>query len=99
MKERKEITMKELETFMAAKKSVFEATSEDRYSMSLNILGTGVEFGKDCDGEYMYIVLLSKSAEIQIEVDIVEAVYMETGGSIIIEFSENLPGLEIQYKS
>lgn len=99
MNERKEITLKELETFMTAKKSVFEATSEDRYSMSLDIFCTGVEFGKDCDGEYMYIVLLSRSAEVQIEVDIVEAVYMETDESITIEFTENLPGLEIQYKS
>lgn len=97
METRREITLKELETIMSTKKGPFDATSTDHYSMSIALLCNGVEFERAGDEEYLYIVLLAGNSEVQIATDIIESIFREPDGTITIEFTENLPDLEIRY--
>jgi len=99
MEERKVITMEELETIMTAKTGVFDASSADTYSFSVDLVGTGVHFDKSAiSGEYLCMILLVGNSEIQIEPVIIENIYLDNDGTIMIEFNNNLPDLEIKYR-
>lgn len=94
----KNISIKEMETIMATKSGVFDASSVDKYSMSIDLVCTGVQFEKTNDGEDLAMVLLVGNSEVQIDPDIIEEIYLGANGEITIEFDENLPDLEIRFR-
>ncbi len=101
IKERKVITMTELEEIMTTKKGVvFDASSADVYSFSVDLVCTDVNFEKAIDnGEYLCMVLYVGGSEIQIQPDIIEEIYLNSDEAITIEFTENLPDLEIKFRN
>lgn len=99
MEERKVITMAELEKIMTAKRDVFDASSVDTYSFSVDLVCTGVHFDKVMDSEeYLCMILIVGGSEIQIEPEIIEEIYLDEDGMITIEFDNGLPDLEIKYR-
>lgn len=99
MEERKIITMEELENFMTSKNGVFDASSVDTYSFSVDLVCTGVHFDKVMDSkEYLCMILIVSGSEIQIEPEIIEEIYLDKDEMITIEFNNELPDLEIKYR-
>lgn len=100
MEERKIITMTELDEIMTTKKGVvFDASSADTYSFSVDLVCTGIHFDKVMESdEYLCMILIVNGSEIQIEPEIIEEIYINKDGTITLEFNNNLPDLEIQYR-
>ena len=97
---RKLITMKELETIIAAKPGDFDAESADTYGFSICMLCNGVHFEKSMDDEEEYIsmILVCKCGEMQIEANIIEEIFLQDDGTITIVFKRELPDLKISYR-
>lgn len=93
------ITMEELEKIMTAKKGVFDASSVDTYSFSVDLVCTDVHFDRVMDSEeYLCMILIVGGSEIQIEPEIIEEIYLDDDGMITLTFNNNLPDLEITYR-
>lgn len=96
---RKIITMEELEIIMTSEKGVFDASSVDTYSFSIDMRCTGCHFDKAMDGsEYLCMILMNEPTEVQIEPSTIDEIYLDEDGIITIEFSNGLPDLEIAYR-
>lgn len=99
MEERKTIKMEELEKLMTSKKGVFDASSIDTYAFSIDMRCTGCHFDRAMnDGEYICMILMNESTEVQIEPSTIREIYLDEDGMITIEFDNGLPDLEIKYR-
>lgn len=98
---RKVITMKELEMFMKKREGkVFDASSVDSYTFSVDMLCTGYHFDKvmNTEDEYLLMTLTNEPTEIDIDVEIIEDIYLDEDKTVTIEFNNGLPDLEIKYR-
>lgn len=93
--------MRELEMFMKERDGkVFDASSVDSYTFSVDMLCTGCHFDKvmNTEDEYLLMTLTNEPTEIDIDVEIIEEICLDDDGLITIEFNNGLPDLEIKYR-
>lgn len=98
---RKIITMKELEMFMKEREGkVFDADSVDTYGFSVDMLCTGCHFDKvmNTEDEYLLMTLTNEPTEIDIDIEIIEDIYLDEDETVTIKFNNGLPDLEIKYR-
>lgn len=96
----KPITMMELEEIMSQRTGVFDVNNEDIDGFCINLLCTDVHFDKHMNdkGEYLYMILICQSGEVQFEPDAIDVILLDEDGTITIIFNRAFPNLIIKYR-